>query len=55
MEIICGITEKPCEFWDEECLAIYPEQCPYNTKDDAEVIKQSQRDSIERAGGENGK
>ena len=38
----CPYKEQDCEMWDEECLAIVPEQCPYNTREDIFVIKKYQ-------------
>ena len=42
---VCAYTNKPCDSWGEEdgCLAIVPEQCPYNTEDDVAAIKDWQR------------
>jgi hypothetical protein len=41
----CEYTGHPCELWgvgDRACMAMTPEQCPYNTADDAEAIREWQ-------------
>jgi len=45
----CEYTKRECDLWDEECLAVFPEQCPYNDKKDVEEIKRWQRKIIENA------
>ena len=40
----CYITEKECEFYDgEECLAIFPEQCPISQIPEDEPEEQNQK------------
>ena len=42
----CEYTGKECPFWTDDgvgsCEAMFPEDCPYNSKVDAEVIKKWQ-------------
>ncbi len=38
----CYITEKECEYYvDEECLAVFEEQCPIACMSDEELKEQA--------------
>lgn len=45
--MICEYKEKECEFWDGECLAVDPSQCPFNSEEDVEAIRSWQRRQID--------
>ena len=43
---LCPYKNKPCDLWDEECLAAHPGDCPYCTGKDVAAVMEWQARQI---------